>query len=240
VADQIYTPGPNDAPLKYTVPGTQRMIPRAFQALFDGSGASGDFVPAVVIRSQAGHVIARAILDSTITAGDGAEVSWFPGVKHAGTTTATTTPVAFVQYQDTAGVLPVGTTHPPIASITQTVPGVVTAGGAGPNPFLVNTDGTYLFQLSCFVSNANATAAAIQFIFDVANAPNFLAAQPILIARAIPAAGQPFDPQPNGSLSADVFGSFQNECDLGIVCSKTLTVSSVFLVVSQTSTGQIA
>jgi hypothetical protein len=87
VPDQIYAPGPDPAPLKYNVPGSQQMIPRACQALYNGSGAAGSYVPALIFRSQAGHVIARAILDSTIAAGDDAEVSWFPGVKHAAAAT---------------------------------------------------------------------------------------------------------------------------------------------------------
>jgi hypothetical protein len=89
VADQIYAPGPNPAPLKYNVPGSQQMIPRACQALFNGSGASGDYVPALIFRSQAGHVISRAILGSTVTAGDDAEVSWFPRVGGGGSSLVT-------------------------------------------------------------------------------------------------------------------------------------------------------
>ena len=58
--DQIYAPGPEPTPLVYDVPGSQRMIPRICFALYNGSGASGDYVPTLVYRSQAGHVIGRA------------------------------------------------------------------------------------------------------------------------------------------------------------------------------------
>jgi hypothetical protein len=81
--EPIFEPGPVDTPFVYTVSGTGEIVPRACQAVYDGSGAGGDYVPAVIFRSQAGHVIARAILQSTVTAGDDAEVSWFPGVKAA-------------------------------------------------------------------------------------------------------------------------------------------------------------
>lgn len=82
--DQIFTAGPLPTPLTYTVPGTGEVVPLACQAVYDGSGAGGSYIPAVIFRSQAGHVISRAILESTIPAGDDAEVSWFPGVKAGG------------------------------------------------------------------------------------------------------------------------------------------------------------
>jgi hypothetical protein len=81
--EPIFQEGPVDTPFVYTVSGTGEVIPRACAANYDGSGAGGDFVPALIFRSQAGHVISRAILQSTVTAGDDAEVSWFPGVKAA-------------------------------------------------------------------------------------------------------------------------------------------------------------
>jgi hypothetical protein len=81
--EPIFEPGPVPTPFVYTVSGTGEVVPRACQAVYDGTGAGGDYVPAVIFRSQAGHVISRAILQSTVTAGDDAEVSWFPGVKAA-------------------------------------------------------------------------------------------------------------------------------------------------------------
>ena len=93
--EAIFEDGPVGTPYKYTVAGTGTVTPLACQAVYDGSGAGGDYVPAVIYRSQDGNVISRAILDSTITAGDDAEVSWFPGVKHAAGTSSTA-PAAFV------------------------------------------------------------------------------------------------------------------------------------------------
>jgi hypothetical protein len=82
--EPIFEPGPVDTPFVYTVSGTGGIVPRVCQAVYDGSGAAGDYIPAVVFRSQAGHVISRAILQSTVTAGDDAEVSWFPHVGGGG------------------------------------------------------------------------------------------------------------------------------------------------------------
>jgi hypothetical protein len=86
--EPIFNAGPVATPYAYTVSGTGTVTPRACQADFDGSGAGGDFIPACIFKSQSGHVISRAILQSTITAGDDAEVSWFPGVSPASTGTA--------------------------------------------------------------------------------------------------------------------------------------------------------
>jgi hypothetical protein len=89
VAEQIYADGPIAAPAKYEVPGSSEIIPIAVQALLNGSGASGDFVPTLIFRSQAGHVIARVPTATTVAAGGSAEVSWFPsGIRGGATATA--------------------------------------------------------------------------------------------------------------------------------------------------------
>jgi hypothetical protein len=86
VPEQIFTPGPNLAPVIYEVPGTDEVTPLACQALYDGSGASGDFVPTLVFRSQAGHVISRVPTSTVVTAGDSAEVTWAPFLRSASST----------------------------------------------------------------------------------------------------------------------------------------------------------
>jgi len=83
VADQIFADGPIATPASYEVPGSAAIVPIAVQALLNGSGASGDYVPTLIFRSQAGHVIARVPTSTTVTAGDDAEVSWFPHVAAA-------------------------------------------------------------------------------------------------------------------------------------------------------------
>jgi len=82
---QILAAGTADAPLDYGVPNAQEILLKAVNANFDGSAAAGDFLPAVVIESDGGVVIARAI-GQAVTAGDSAEVSFFPRV--AGTSAA--------------------------------------------------------------------------------------------------------------------------------------------------------
>lgn len=77
--DPIFTAGPLPTPLAYKVPGTDEVTPISCQALFDGSGASGSFLPTLLFVSQAGHVIARMPVSTPVAAGASAEVSWFPG-----------------------------------------------------------------------------------------------------------------------------------------------------------------
>src|SRR5690242_6571122 len=102
--EPIFEAGPVDTPYTYTVSGTGTVTPRDFHAVYDGTNAAGDFVPAVVIKSQAGHVIARAILQSTITAGDGAEVSWFrSGMSPAGSSVTTQTAALITTSSPTSG-----------------------------------------------------------------------------------------------------------------------------------------
>jgi hypothetical protein len=85
VADvQISSPPVTAAPANYTLPGAAEFILKAVNADFDGSGAGAAFLPAVVILSPSGQVIARAVDQNvSVAAGASAEVSWFPGVKNA-------------------------------------------------------------------------------------------------------------------------------------------------------------
>jgi hypothetical protein len=83
VAEQIYAPGPMATPAKYVVPGSSEIVPLAVQAVLDGTNASGDFVPALIFRLQAGHVIARVPTSQVVTAGDSAEVTWAPFLRSA-------------------------------------------------------------------------------------------------------------------------------------------------------------
>jgi len=79
------------APLTYTVPDSALVRLKAVNALFTDGGAAGDWLPAVVLVSDSGHVVARAVDQGVkITAGDDAEVSWFPGVRAAAAATPST------------------------------------------------------------------------------------------------------------------------------------------------------
>jgi hypothetical protein len=81
---QIVRSSVSAIPAEYVLPGAADFLLKAVQASFDGSGAGGAFLPCVSILSDSGHVVARAIDTAvSVAAGGSAEVSFFPGVKHA-------------------------------------------------------------------------------------------------------------------------------------------------------------
>lgn len=81
---QILNPSVEDAESVYQVPGPVTFVLKAVNADFADNGAAGSWLPAVVVVSDSGHVIARAVDQAVlVAAGGSAAVSFFPGVKHA-------------------------------------------------------------------------------------------------------------------------------------------------------------
>lgn len=79
---QIFSGADHAGNSDYTLPGNSEIAVLAVNATFKDNGAGADWCPAVVMLSDSGHVIARAMLpDVKVTAGGDAEVSFFPGVK---------------------------------------------------------------------------------------------------------------------------------------------------------------
>lgn len=76
--------GTVEAPLEYTIPGAQEIIPKSATATFDGSGAAGSFVPTLQIIAPNGTVLASCPIATTLAAGASADVSWFPRVGGGG------------------------------------------------------------------------------------------------------------------------------------------------------------
>lgn len=70
------------APLKYTIPSAQEIVPKFVTATFDGSGAAA-FVPTLQVLYSNGMVGGSFPLSSTVAAGAVADVSWFPHVAPA-------------------------------------------------------------------------------------------------------------------------------------------------------------
>jgi len=67
-----------EAPIGYQVPGAQEIILKSITASFDGTGASGDFVPVLQIVAPNGAVLASCPVATQVAAGGSADVSWFP------------------------------------------------------------------------------------------------------------------------------------------------------------------
>lgn len=100
----------------YVVPGSATVEPVSASAVFDGTNASGSFLPCLTFKTITGAVIARCPAPE-VAAGDTAEVSWFPRV--AAPTAATLAPywqnayVAETCDRTSAGMTPVGLAFDP-------------------------------------------------------------------------------------------------------------------------------
>jgi hypothetical protein len=80
--------GDQPAPFDYEVPPGQEVQPYTATATYDGTGASGDFVPTISIYSQSGNLLARVFPPVTVTMGDVAEVTFLPPFGSAATSSS--------------------------------------------------------------------------------------------------------------------------------------------------------
>lgn len=67
-----------EAPLAYELAPGQTIEPTLATAIFDGTSASGPFVPTIAFYAQNGRLQGRAPCGTTVQPGDTAEVSFFP------------------------------------------------------------------------------------------------------------------------------------------------------------------
>lgn len=82
---QIVNSRVSAAPNDYVVKPSASFILKAVNATFTDNGATVDWLPCLTLISDSGHVVARAVDQGVkVTAGQAAEVSWFPGVKAKG------------------------------------------------------------------------------------------------------------------------------------------------------------
>lgn len=70
--------GSVEAPNSYTLPPGFDLEPTAITALFDGSGAAGDFLAVLTFYSQSGEILGRTFPSETVTAGDAVRVTYSP------------------------------------------------------------------------------------------------------------------------------------------------------------------
>lgn len=82
---QIFIGADRDGNSDYELPKNAEIVVKAVHATFRDNGAGSAWCPAVVMISDSGHKIAQALDRSeTVSAGDDAEASFFPGVKASG------------------------------------------------------------------------------------------------------------------------------------------------------------
>ena len=78
------------APKDYSVAANQQIRLLSVTANFTDNGATGSWLPAVIIEDNNGNALVRAVDQGVkVTAGNDAEVSWFPGVKPSSVSTFT-------------------------------------------------------------------------------------------------------------------------------------------------------
>src|SRR5579859_652503 len=75
---QIHPTGTVSTPADYVIPTGAELILKGAYAHFDGTSAAGSFVPLLRIISNAGSVSLEAVADTTVAAGASADVTWFP------------------------------------------------------------------------------------------------------------------------------------------------------------------
>lgn len=81
MADSQFNPlGTVTAPADWTLPPSLNLALKNVYASFDGSGASGNFVPCLEIVSDSGHTVGTYPCQRTVAAGASADVTWFPSI----------------------------------------------------------------------------------------------------------------------------------------------------------------
>lgn len=165
---QIVNSQTQDGASAYVLPGTVELILKAVSAAFADNGAAGDWLPAVTVYSDSGHVVARAVDTAVrVTAGDDADVSWFPGVKHfASGSVATDIPwirrrkLAMADQAFGSGVEPLVTWN----SVHNDYPAVFALGFNGVK---VLVDGLYSIVARLFVNNQLGNTPAELYLNNI-------------------------------------------------------------------------
>lgn len=129
---QIADTSSGDAPHDYTVPSSADFILKAAYGVFDGTLASGNFLPTLEIVSDSGHTIARSV-GQQVTAGGSAEVSWVPFAPPASSGGGG----GITEIESTDGSITVTDPTGPTVDLTG-------AGGGGGIQFGVTNSGSFL------------------------------------------------------------------------------------------------
>lgn len=145
---------PQNAPVEFTINGTGDLTLRTAKAIFDGSGAGGDFIPCFAIYTPDGKLLSRTKCEQTVTAGDEAVVTFWPFRKSASVTpppSGATLPVAAVYsgFKSQSYAPPGGDQVPFNSSAIKNDPGGVfsVSGAAQALLITVHAAGEYLLDI---------------------------------------------------------------------------------------------
>ena len=153
---QILATGSQAAPLDYVIKDTVVLQPKMVQALFTDNGAAGDWLPAVVLISDSGHVLGRATDQGVkVTAGSDASVSWFPGVKHAAAVSSL--PSCTLEVNNATGNIAAGTLNYNFSAIHTNDASVFSIDGGDSTIFDLGTVGFYMLSAHQGFSSVQST-----------------------------------------------------------------------------------
>ena len=103
MAYPITRAGPFAVPFAYTLAAGERFEAESISGVWNGTGASGSFIPCVSVYTQDGKLLGRFKGDATVSAGDSStEATFAPflkGIAQTGSTTAGGTPTTATFYR---------------------------------------------------------------------------------------------------------------------------------------------
>jgi hypothetical protein len=149
------------------------LILRTVHANFSDNGAGGDWLPCVDLISDSGHTIARCCDPNVVvTAGDDAEVTWFPDVKPVGSSTPSSASVVYSRGHTDQNLGDAGITVPshgqiraPMAHIDVDATGAITwEQTVNPNDTAcVHGPGLFIVQTSAHFQTTGAGEVAFAY-----------------------------------------------------------------------------
>jgi hypothetical protein len=162
---QIIPLGSADAPASWTLPPAFSIIPEVVYAMYDGSGAAGDYIPTLEIISDSGHVIGKIPMDNSVAAGSSVEATWAPFLRSGGGGGAAFSGLKFAHmagenstFADTGSNLAfVDLTSPSLVTNDTTTFSATTSGGVG--VLSINAVGSYALFGSVNFDTATVPAA---------------------------------------------------------------------------------
>lgn len=128
----IFSDNPGAVPATYTVPPSMDLVLQSVVVKWDGSGASGAFLPVLAVRSQDGQLVGRFHPGSQVEAGDTATVTYAPFLRAP----AATLPDEFTHFFANATLSGAGVTSGVVKELT------AATGGHDGNDIAFQQDGT--------------------------------------------------------------------------------------------------
>jgi len=151
VADTQTIPlGTEDTPADWTIDTAHVYTLGAVYAEFDGTGAGGDFIPVLEVISDSGHKVVAVPGDDTVTAGDTAQQTWAPRLRHIGSSTPSAGSIKAIHLETTTAITVVPgndrtITFDVVSGFDTSVFTVATSGGRVTRVFL-HQQGVYAFM----------------------------------------------------------------------------------------------